>query len=131
MILLFSTKNPIIDLIVVALIFVFVLAVTYFTTRWIGSYQRKHMSRGNIQVLEGTRLANNKSLEIVKVGDKCFLIAICRDSVTTIGEINEESLIIEEPMEKPAEKQESFGSVFSRFKVNHKDVSEDEEEKEE
>ena len=47
-----SMENSIAQFITVTMIFIFVLAITYFTTRWIGSYQKKKMSYGNIKVIE-------------------------------------------------------------------------------
>lgn len=119
-----SMGNSVIQLITVTLIFVFVLAVTYFTTRWIGSYQKKRMSYGNIKVVESFRLSNNKLLEIVKAGDKCFLIAVCKDTVTCLGELDENTLEFKEPADK-----ESFGAVFNRFRLSGREEADDEEGK--
>ncbi len=120
------SDNSVVQFVVVTLIFVFVLAITYFTTRFIGSYQKKTMSHGSIKVIESMRVNNSKVLEIVKAGDKCFLIAVCKDTITLIGEVNEETLELESEKDGA-----SFGSVFSRFKVmqknNDADDSEDEE----
>lgn len=116
--------NGIAQFITVTLIFVFVLAITYFTTRWMGSYQKKRMSYGNIKIIESMRLSNNKILEIVKAGDKCVLIAVCKDTVTYLGEVDENTLEFKEHGTK-----ESFGSVFNRFKLSGKEEAEDEEEK--
>lgn len=120
------SSNPIVQFITVTLIFAFVLAITYFTTRWIGSYQKKQMSYGNIKIIESYRLAGNKILEIIKTGDKCFLVAICKDTVTLLGEIDESTL----ELKKDTDRSESFGTVFSRFKLQHKDDTDNGQEKE-
>ena len=44
MILLSSSLNSFIQLLGVLLIFLFVLVITYFTTKWIGGYQKVQMS---------------------------------------------------------------------------------------
>ncbi len=118
------SDNSIIQFITVTIIFVFVLAITYFTTRWVGLYQKKHMSHGNIKIIESMRLSGNKVLEVVKTGDKSFLIAVCKDTVTCIGEVNEDTLELNEP-ERAGE---SFGTVFNRFRFSHKEEAEDDEE---
>lgn len=112
-------NNSIAQFVTVTLIFVVVLAITYFTTRWVGSYQKKQISRGNIKVVESLRISNSKVLEIVNVGNKYFLIAVCKDTVSTIGEIDGGELDFE-----TTDKPESFGSVFSRFKFVHKEETE-------
>ena len=123
MILLSIADNRIVQFVTVTLIFVIVLAITYFTTRWVGSYQKKHMSYGNIKIVESMRLSSNKILEIVNVGDKYFLIAVCKDTVTKIGEV--EPIVTTE--EETEEKKETFGNVFGRFKIMNKEETNDEE----
>lgn len=120
------TDNAVFQFLTVTFIFVVVLALTYFTTRWIGSYQKKQMSYGAIKIIESYRLSGSKVMNIVKAGDKCFLIAVCKDTVTLIGEVSEESL----ELKKTENETESFGTVFSRFKVQHKDETDDEHKKE-
>ena len=58
-------NNSVAQFISVTVIFLVVLAVTYFTTRWIGSYQKKQISCGNIKIVESLRLSGNKILEVV------------------------------------------------------------------
>ena len=50
MILLSSSLNSFIQLLGVLLIFLFVLVITYFTTKWIGGYQKVQMSGRSFQV---------------------------------------------------------------------------------
>ena len=123
MVLLSIADNRIVQFITVTLIFVIVLAITYFTTRWVGSYQKKHMSYGNIKIVESMRLSSNKILEIVNVGEKYFLIAVCKDTVTKIGEV--EPIVATE--EETEEKKETFGNVFGRFRIMNKEETNDEE----
>lgn len=123
MILSSVSFDGVIQFATVTVIFVFVLVLTYFTTRWIGSYQKKTMSHGNIKIIESLRLSNNKVLEIVQAGDKSYLIAVCKDTVTSIGEVNADSMNLQE--DKPS--GETFGNVFSRFVITHKDEAEHEE----
>ena len=109
---------------VMLIIFAVVLGLTYFTTRFVGEHQKKTMSHGNIKIIESMRLSNSKVLEIVKAGDKAYLIAVCKDTVTLIGEVNEDSFNAGVP---ESGGQESFGNVFSRFRVNSRKEADDEE----
>ena len=58
------------------LIFVFVLAVTYFTTRYIANYQKGKLSNSNITVLEASQIAPGKYIQIVKIGNRYFALAV-------------------------------------------------------
>ena len=73
--------------ITVLLIFVFVLGITAFTTKWIANYQKQQSVNENVQVIETTRIANNKYIQIIRVGGKYMVIAVCKDTVTMLTEI--------------------------------------------
>ena len=72
------------QLITLVLIFAFVLALTYFATKWVGNYQKEKMSGSNITVLETMKISGTKYLQIIKIGTKCFAIAVCKDTGKTI-----------------------------------------------
>ena len=65
MILLSSSLNSFIQLLGVLLIFLFVLVITYFTTKWIGGYQKVQMSGRSFQVVDTIRIANNKLVQYI------------------------------------------------------------------
>ena len=87
MILLSSSLNSFIQLLGVLLIFLFVLVITYFTTKWIGGYQKVQMSgRDTI------RIANNKLVQVIKMGDVYLVIAVAKDNVTMLAKLTEEEM---------------------------------------
>lgn len=80
--------------ITVLLIFLFVVAITYFTTRYIAGYQKNLIRTGKMELVESLRISNNKYLQIVKTGNKYLVIAVCKDTVTFLTELEESELII-------------------------------------
>ena len=84
--------NSVLELITVLFIFIFVLAVTYYLTKWIAGYQKGQMINKNIEGLEAFRLSNNKYIQIIRIGDKYLAIAVCKDTVTVITELSKEQL---------------------------------------
>ncbi|MBE5949114.1 MAG: hypothetical protein E7261_08820 [Lachnospiraceae bacterium] len=77
----------------VMIIFIAVLAIAYFVTRWIGKLQKKQYGTGsNLELLEACRLSTNKYMQIVRAGKKYFVLAVCKDTVTVIGELSEDEL---------------------------------------
>lgn len=88
--------NSFAQFLTVLIIFVGVLALTYFTTRWVASYQKGKMMSGNIQVLETFKITQNKYIQIVRVGDHIYAIAIGKDTITLLGEVNEDEIHIQE-----------------------------------
>ena len=114
--------NGIVQLITVAVLFIIVLVMTYFTTRFIGNYQKGHLSCTNIQIIDTMRLSQNKLIQIVRTGDKYFAIAVCKDTVTLLGEINGDDIVTEQK-EVTGEK---FENILNRFrKKEQEDKQED------
>lgn len=88
----YSSLDAIAEFLTVLIIFVFVLAITFFTTRWIANYQKGRIFSKNIQVIETYKITTNKYLQIVKTGDKYLVIAVCKDTVTLLTELNKEQI---------------------------------------
>lgn len=115
MILLSTSFQSLIQLIGVLIIFLFVLIITYFTTKWVGGFQKTQMSRGNLSVVETVRIANNKYIQIVKVGDVYLVIAVGKDEVTKLAELSEDQLSYLQS-EDSGRTQESFQDILNKLK---------------
>lgn len=76
----------------VLIIFFIVLGLTYFTTRFVGNYQKMQGFNRNFEPVETLRIGNNKFLQIVRVGKRYFLIAIGKDDINMLSELSEEDL---------------------------------------
>lgn len=74
------------------LIFAFVLAVTYYTTKFIANYQKGKVIGSNIEVMETAQIAPNKYIQLVRIGKQYFAIAVCKDTITLISEVDSEGL---------------------------------------
>lgn len=97
----------------VFLIFLFVLAVTYFTTRFIGQYQKTQAFNRNIEVIETFRIANNKYLQIVRAADKYLVIAVCKDTVTMLAELSGDT-VEKLPQKGELLESESFQAIMEK-----------------
>ena len=99
MALLTGTPGSYAQFITVLLIFVVVLGITAVVTRWLANYQKQQSVNENIEVIETTRIANNKYIQIIRAGEKYMVIAVCKDTVTMLGEIPEDSLKATRPVQ--------------------------------
>ncbi len=77
---------------VVLLLFCAVLVITYLTTRYIASLQKLKQEGSNIAVLETGRIAPNKYVQIIKLGEKYIAVAVCKDTVTKLAELSKEDI---------------------------------------
>ncbi len=103
-----------VQLITLVIIFALVLAMTYFATRFVGNYKKEKMAGSNISVLETFRLSNSKYIQIIKMGSKFLAIAICKDSVTVLCELQESDLEFTEVSTQV--KSENFKAVLDKFR---------------
>lgn len=90
-----SSIDTVAQFFTVVIIFILVLGLTYFTTKWIANYQKGRNVNNNIEIIEVSKLTANKYIEIVKCGDKYLAIAVCKDTVTMLCELSEEQLNLE------------------------------------
>ena len=102
----------------VLVMFIFVLGITYFTTRYIAKVQKVQMSNKNMELIDTLRISNNKYLQIVRVGGKYFCMAVCKDTVTMLGEVQKEELVF---YENDASAGMDFRAVLEGFKHKHMD----------
>ena len=112
--LLGSSGENILRFLSAIVVFVLVLAVTYFVTRWIGKYQQGISGSRNIAVLETFRVTQNKYLQVVKVGEIYMVIAVCKDSITMLTRLDKEEL--GDIPSSSEGKTDNFAEVFERFK---------------
>ncbi len=108
-----SRTDSYLQFLTVLLLFVFVLVITYFTTRWIARYQKVKSNANNLEVIETCRISSNKYLQIVRVGTKYVLIAIGKDEVHMLTELSEEELMLIADHEQ---QQMDFSKVFADVK---------------
>lgn len=86
-ILLTGRMDSYAQFITVLAVFVLVLAVTALVTKWIANYQKVQSVNVNIEVIETTRISSNKYIQVVRLGERYVAIAVCKDTVTLLGEI--------------------------------------------
>lgn len=108
-----SGAESVAQFLTVLLVFIFVLVLTYLTTRLAGSYQKSKMVGGNFDVIDTFKITNGKYLQIVKVGKKYVLIGIGKDSVNMICELNEDELILKS---EKTFASDSFKSIIENAK---------------
>lgn len=107
--------DSIVQLFTVLLIFIFVLALTYFTTRLTAGIQKGRYQNANVEIIETFKIAPTKYIQIVRIGEKYFSYVVCKETVTLLGELAKEDITAS------ANKNEntavvSFKDIFEKFK---------------
>lgn len=80
------------ELIGVLIVFVLVLLATYYATKWIGKSGAIQMQSANIKVIETFKIAPNKYIQIIQLGNKYYSIAVTKENITFLTSLDEEQL---------------------------------------
>ncbi len=122
MLLALDTTGNITHFLTLLLIFAFVLAATYYTTRYIAGYQKGRMSRSNMSIIEAVRISSDKYLELVKIGQGYYVISVCKNNISLICKVPEEELILNTGESPKGEGQETAKKSFAEILTSLKDL---------
>ena len=121
MILILSSLDSFVQLITVLVIFIFVLIITYFTTRWMAGIQKGRSFNKNLRIIETISAGNNKMISIVQAGEKYLVVSIGKDEVHYLTELKQEELKDLSFMnpDNQYDKQDPFAEIFGRLKEKY------------
>lgn len=106
------------QLISVSIVFLIVLGLSYYTTRWISKIQKKQSYNKNIQVIETFKITTNKYIQIIRTGEKYLVIAIAKENISMLTELTEQQLNL--TMDEEVS-NETFGEILNKIKeLKHK-----------
>ena len=114
--ILTNSLDEIAEFVTLLVIFIIVIGITYFSIRIVGNIQKEKLGRGNIQILETQKVSNTKYIQIVRIGKKCFAIAICKDSISYLCEVDEGDLQFNTDSSISKSSAESFKAIIDKFK---------------
>lgn len=104
------------QLLTVTLIFIFVLALTYFATKLTAGLQKGRLAGSNVEILETYKIAPAKYIQVVRIGKKYFSYVVCKDTVTLLGEMTEDDMTALGGEEAAPAANISFKDIFDKFK---------------
>ena len=110
--------SNIIQLVVIIIVFIIVLIATYFTTRWIGKSGSIQAHSPNIRVKETFKIAPNRYIQIIELGDQYYAIGVSKDNITFLTELSKDQLDL-----TPTQTDQgtaSFKDIMSRIRKKEK-----------
>ncbi len=95
------------------LLFAFVIFLAYIAARITGSYQSNVINKqSNIRIIEIVRISANKTIEIVKIGERYYAIAVCKDNVSLLTELDASEITEHEKTLEPLD----FNKILDKIK---------------
>ncbi len=109
-----STSGGIARFVTVVIIFLAVLGITYFATRFIAkSQQAGGIGRSaNMEVLENLALAPNRFLSLVRIGSLYYVVMVGKDQVLGMEPVPQEVL----DLSRKENGKNNFNDILSRMK---------------
>ena len=109
-----STIDSAAQLLTVIVLFIVVLIATWLTTRYVAGVQKGKLSGSNFETVDTFRLSQNKYVQIMRIGHKYLAVAVCRDTVTVLCELQEDEITFRD--EGFTQKAVSFEDFFNKAK---------------
>lgn len=95
------------------LLFAFVIFLAYIAARITGSYQSNVINKqSNIRIIEIVRISANKTIEIVKIGERYYAIAVCKDNVSLLTELDASEITEHDKTLEPLD----FNKILDKIK---------------
>ncbi len=118
MLFLSSSGESVLQLIFILFVLVAIIGAAGYTTKWIAGYQKAQSFNHNLEIVETIKLTTNKYIQIVRAGkDKYYAIAIGKDEITLLGELDSDDLMdIEEKPSGGVITQIDFKSILEKVK---------------
>lgn len=102
------------QLLTVIVLFIVVLIATWLTIRYIAGVQKGKLSGSNFETVDTFRLSQNKYVQIMRIGHKYLAVAVCKDTVTVLCELQEDEITFRD--EAFTQKAVSFEDFFNKAK---------------
>lgn len=108
----FSTFASIIKFIILLIVFIGLLFVASWFTKWYAGSAMPKQKFHNVSVIESCPFGPGRTIFILKIGKKYVAVAVVKDRITVLTELTEDELDLE-PQEYM--KQGSFSDMFSEL----------------
>jgi flagellar protein FliO/FliZ len=103
------------QLVGLVVLLIVILIATYYTTKFVGGIKLGQLKNSNFIVIDTYHISQNKALQIVKVANKYIVIAIGKDTINFITELDESEVLIRDMNNKD---KLQFKQILEKLKIN-------------
>ncbi|MDA3732600.1 flagellar biosynthetic protein FliO [Niameybacter massiliensis] len=108
--------SAVVELVTLVIIFVGVLALTYFVTKKIAQVKQGGQKTKNLQMIEVLQIGQGQCLSIVRTGKTYHLIGSTKEGISYCKELDPNDLQLD------AYKESSFNEYLAHFKQDHEET---------
>ncbi len=113
-----STWDSFMQLVGLVLLLIVILIAAFYTSKFVGKATLGQLKNSNFHVIDAYRISPNKLLQIVKIANKYIVIAISKDTITYITELDEAEVLIKDTQNK---ENLNFKQILDKLKNKSND----------
>lgn len=106
-----STLASFFKLLLCLIVFILILAASYYFTKWYANSGFIRSQSQNIQMVESFSMGPGKQICILRIGEKYIAVALCKEQITFLTQLDEEELSLTVPETSDASFREIFGDM--------------------
>jgi flagellar protein FliO/FliZ len=91
-----TTMDSFMQLVGLVFLLIVILIAAYYTSKFVGGIKLGQLKHSNFSVIDSYRIGPNKVMQIVKIGNKYIVIAIGKDTINVVTELEEADVFIKE-----------------------------------
>jgi flagellar protein FliO/FliZ len=111
-----SSFDSISQLVGLVFLLIIILVAAYFTSKFVGGIKLGQLKNSNFKVIDSYRISPNKVIQIVKIGNKYMVIAIAKDTINVITELEEAEVLIKEVHQG---ERQNFKQILEKLRNNN------------
>jgi len=108
------------DIFRIVIVFVIVLAMAYFFTKWLASAKTGGKSKNNIRVIESCGVGAQSYVQIMRVGKKYVLLGVSKSGVSLLAELDPRDIEAAEPRNSAFPFEKILSTYLPRLKSGSK-----------
>lgn len=89
----YSGVESVLKLVGLIILCAIIIAASYFTTRFVGKRQSGMTGNTNFKSIDVYRINQTKYLQLIQIGTRYFVIAVSKDNVTMLTELQKEDIV--------------------------------------
>jgi len=92
--ILTTSNNSGLKVILLFIVFVLIIAAAYYVTYYIAKIQQGSKKNSNLQIVEAISIGPQKSLQLVRTGNKYVVIGVTKGNIQLLQTLGEDDVII-------------------------------------
>jgi len=112
-----NTLDNILTLLGLLFAFIVILFLSVKTTQFVAKRQFGNGKSTNFKLIDSYMISQGTTLQLIKIGDKFFVISVSKDSANLITELPENSIVIPESGNNTTKDFKTILKAFSKEKT--------------